>query len=153
MKKTKHFLIEELVCPDVFKRDGQAAFRYFRPVALDFLDWMREKLDRPVHVNDWKWGGRYSQRGLRCNLCKLVSLKNKLYMSAHILGAGIDFNVSGMTPDEVRDWIVDNIADFFLEFPDYTYAIRLEDSAFAPTWVHIDFYEHDGPGIVLFVKP
>lgn len=150
---TRNFEIQELVCPDVYRRDGEAAFRYFRPVALDFIDWFRDEIGRPVYVNNWKWGGDKTQRGLRCNLCKLVSSKKSLYVSGHILGCAFDFNVKGMTPDEVRTWLEQNIHRFFEKFPEYKAKCRLESKEFAPTWVHIDFYDHGGPGIILYVKP
>ena len=148
MKKSKHFEIHEFVCPDVYNRDGERAFRYFRPVLIDFMDWLREELDRPIFVNNWMWGGNMSQRGYRCNLCDLVKNKTGLYVSAHMLGAGIDFNVKGVDPDEVRDWIKENAHRFFSIYPRYTPSIRIESDRLAPTWVHLDFYEHDNPGIV-----
>lgn len=153
MKKTKHFIIQELVCHHVFNRDGEAAFRYFRPVVLDFLDWLRGSLNKPIYINNWQWGGNKTQRGLRCNLCELVKDAKGLYVSAHITGSGIDFNVKDMTPNEVREWIEENIGGFFDMFPKYIKKIRLESAEFAPTWVHIDFYDHSGKEIVQYVKP
>lgn len=148
MKKSKLFRIEELVCKDVFNRDGEEAWRYFRPVLIDFLDWFREEIDRPVYINNWLWGGDKTQRGFRCNLCLLVATKIWLYVSAHMLGAGVDMNVKGMTPDEVRAWIVSNINRFFNLHPEYIRKCRLEGSKKAPTWVHIDFFEHDKNWVV-----
>lgn len=148
MKKSKYFDIRELVCTDVYNRDGQEAWRYIHPVIVDFLDWIREKLDKPVYVNNWYWGGNKSQRGFRCNLCPLVKSKKTLYVSAHMLGKGVDFNVKGMTPDEVREWIHKNINNFFTFHPWYIKKCRLESSRLAPTWVHIDFFEHDKEGII-----
>lgn len=153
MKRTKHFEIYELVCPDVYERDGNSAFRYFRPVLLDFLDWLRETLNRPVYVNNWYWGGNMSQRGLRCNMCNLVKNSKGLYLSAHIIGAGVDFNVKGMSPDEVRTWLQINISDFFSKHPAYKPKCRIESSKYAPTWCHVDFYDHDVAGIIHFIKP
>lgn len=148
MKKSYLFDIKELVCPDVYNRDGEAAWRYFRPVLIDFLDWFREEIKRPVYVNNWKWGGDKTQRGYRCNLCNIVKSKEKLYVSAHMLGAGLDFNVEGMEPNEVREWLHNNIHRFFGFWHKYKPKCRLESSRLAPTWVHIDFYEHDEPGII-----
>ena len=153
MKKTSKFVIQELVCQHIYNRDGDKAFRYFRPVVLDFLDWFRIEIGKPVYINNWHWKGDKSQRGLRCNLCQLVKNANKLYMSAHITGSGIDLNVKDTTPNDVRKWIENNIDRFFDKFPQYIKKIRLESAAFAPTWVHIDFYEHDEKGIVQYVKP
>lgn len=153
MKKTKHFKIYELVCQDVYKRDGENAFRYFRPVLLDFIDWLRESINKPVYVNNWFWGGPHSQRGLRCNLCPLVANNKKLYLSAHITGSGIDFNVKDIDPDQLHAWLESNFHKFFYLHPEYIMKCRIESKEFAPTWVHVDFYEHDAGGIVQYIKP
>jgi len=153
MKKAKHFAIPELVCRDVYDRDGENAWRYFRPVVIDFLDWIREEWGRPITVNDWLWGGAETQRGLRCNLCQLVKKKETLYVSAHMLGAGIDFNIKAINPEGVRIWLQCNIHRFFVKFPQYKAKIRIESKEFAPTWVHIDFYDHDGLRIIQYIEP
>ena len=44
-----------------------------------------------------------NQRGLRCNLCPIVSNKQSLYLSAHILGKAGDFTVRGLTAEEARN--------------------------------------------------
>lgn len=152
MKKANHFELHELICPHVLNRDGELGWRYFRPVMIDFIDWLRDKLGRPVYVNNYGWGGQKSQRGLRCNMCSLVKNKKTLYMSAHVLGCGIDFNVKGMTPDEVRGWIAKNIPAFFALHPEYTRKCRIERAEDAPSWVHIDFFEHDEGRIVQKIK-
>jgi len=148
MKKSNLFDIREIVCPDVYERDGDSAWRYFRPVLIDFLDWFRERINKPVYINNWHWGGDKTQRGYRCNLCPLVESKKRLYVSAHMLGAGIDFNVQGMTPNEVREWLHENIDKFFMLNSQYNNKCRIESAKLAPTWIHIDFYDHDHDGIV-----
>jgi len=149
MKKTRFFEIYELVCPDVYNRDGNKAFRYFRPVLLDFLDWFREEIDMLVIVNDWYWGGRYDERGYRCNLCPTVTSKMYLYVSGHMLGAGVDFVVKGMNADTVKKWIGANIHRFFEKYK-YRAKCRMEDSETATTWTHIDFYEHELKEIIQY---
>ena len=153
MKKAVYFDITELVCKDVFERDGEKSWRYFRPVLIDFLDWIRAEWERPVYVNNWKWGGAYDERGLRCNLCPLVKNKDRLYVSAHILGAGVDFNIEGASAHEIRAWLNDNICNFFSKFKKYAPRIRIESGVFAPSWVHVDFYEHNEPEIIQYFKP
>jgi hypothetical protein len=52
-------------------------------------------------------------------------------MSAHCLGKAIDFNVSGLTNEEVHRVIKENQGKF--EYP-----VRIEAISSAPTWCHID---------------
>lgn len=127
----KYFDIKELVCPHVYEIWGESAWQFLDKRLLENLDWLREKLGKPIVVNNWAKGGEYSQRGLRCNTCILVIEKTdlrKVYLSAHIQGKAVDFNVVGMTAEEVRQWIIDH-AD---ELP---HPCRLERDV---SWVHLD---------------
>lgn len=130
------FGIEELVCKDVYTKFGDKAWQFFDDRLLAMLLWIRENIGKPITVNNWANGGSFSQRGLRCNLCQLVADKTKkgqLYVSAHMEGTAVDFDVQGMTAQQVRQWLVNNKHRF-------PYPIRVEDDV---TWVHIDM-RNDG---------
>lgn len=104
----KYFGIKELVCPHVYELWGESAWQFLDKRLLENLDWVRENLGKPIVVNNWAQGGQYSQRGLRCCACVLVREKaflEKPYLSDHVLARGVDFNVVGMTAQEVRDWL------------------------------------------------
>lgn len=127
----RYFGIKELVCPHVYEIWGENAWQFLDERMLKNLEWIRERIGKPIIVNNWATGGQYSQRGLRCTRCILVIEKvdlRKVYLSAHIQGKAVDFNVVGMTAEEVRDWIIEH-AD---ELP---YPVRLERDV---TWVHMD---------------
>ena len=97
---------------------------------LKNLEWIRENLGKPIIVNNWAMGGQYSQRGLRCCVCALVrekSMLEKPYLSDHVLARGVDFNVQGMTAQEVRDWLEEHKE----ELP---YNVRIEKDV---NWVHL----------------
>ena len=92
---------------------------------------MREDLNKPITINNYQWGGHDTQSGLRCNLCDLVkskTLKNIVYLSAHIRAQAADFSVKGMTASEVRVWLKQH--EDRLPYP-----IRLEKGV---NWVHLD---------------
>lgn len=128
----QYFDIQELVCPHVYERFGESAWTFFDERMLDTLYVIRTKLNKPIYVNNWAIGGNLSQRGLRCNCCNLVKEKTmleKVYLSAHIFGKGIDFNVSGMTSDEVYEWVDKNQ----ILLP---HKIRMEQNT--DGWTHID---------------
>lgn len=130
MKRTEYFRLHELVSKDVLYRYGEQAWSFFDPRLLEFLDWMREEIERPITINDWFWGGGCSQKGFRENLCELVSERskaNKLYCSAHMRGMAVDMIVEGMTTKEVHEWLRTN--KHRLPHP-----IRVEKVS----WIHID---------------
>ena len=140
--KSKYFKIEELVCRHVYEKFGDKAWMFIDDRLIETLNLLREKiLGVPMIINTWKDGGGYSQRGLRCNRCQIVREKTSPYLSAHILGKGVDFNAAGMTADEVRSEIIK--AQVLLPWP-----IRLEKGV---SWVHLDVYDSgNGEKITLF---
>ena len=146
----KYFDIQELVGSRTYQRYGERAWRFFDFRFLETLYIVRtEIIKKPIYANSWNYlashGRSFEQRGLRTNIQPLVKDKtdrNKLYISAHILGKAIDFDVPGMTAEQVRQLIVKN-AD---KLP---YKIRLEDGV---TWVHLDtIYEEHNPKVHLFL--
>lgn len=137
-KLWKYFKIEELVCPDVYRKFGENSWMFLRTELLYTLLILRtEILNVPMTINDWIFGGRSTQRGLRCNLCQLVrdkTNKKLLYVTAHGNGSGIDavFSAkSGMTAEKARQLIKQNAHKL-------PYNIRIEKKV---TWLHIDVYD------------
>ncbi|HNY52953.1 MAG TPA: hypothetical protein PK727_04575 [Bacteroidales bacterium] len=139
--KSTYFELEELVCPDVFEKYGEFAWNFLDPRLLLTIDRIRVKIGKHITINNWSSGGNYNQRGLRCNLCHIVQSKKKLYMSAHVLGKGVDFDVEGMLAEEVRLWIT-------AKKTIWPYNIRLERDV---SWVHLDIYDMDQK-VYLFSK-
>lgn len=134
MKTIKdYFSIQDLVDKTVFDKFGQTAWKFIDKDLLACLLIIREKLGKPITINNWHKGGQFSQRGLRTNISPMVKGKTSLYLSAHLFGKGVDFDVAGMTAVEVRAWIVANAALFPCK-------IRLErNMAGKPiNWVHLD---------------
>jgi len=129
--KPKHFDLQELACPHIYDKYGDAAWQFFSPYLLVTLDLIREKLNKPIYVNNWQIHGSFDERGFRCIQCDLVKkaiAEGRLYVSPHMLGQGADFDVKGLTAEEVRQWIIKN--QDLLPYP-----IRLEDGV---NWVHLD---------------
>jgi hypothetical protein len=132
----KYFDIRELVSPMVYKIYGNRAWRFFDTEALEVLLWIRIKLNKAITINNWHYGGSLSQRGLRTNLgsiFKKMFERGRLYLSGHIFGKAFDFDVEGMTAEEVRDWIWKNQKTL-------PHKVRLEwkKNGKPITWVHMD---------------
>lgn len=129
----EYFVIEELVDRTVFNKYGERAWRFFDRRLLDNLLWIRTNINKSMTINNWLWGGSFDERGLRTNISDLVKRKTRLYLSAHLRGGAVDFDVKGMTAQEVRDWLVAN-ADGL------PHKIRVEETLNGKkiSWVHID---------------
>lgn len=127
----KYFKAYELVDKEVYDKFGEDSLRFFDTRLLETLDWIREELGLPIYINNWKnWKGGifFDERGLRHNRSDLVKPKKRIYLSGHVLGKAADFDVKGMTAQEVRDWLE-------LNKERLPYPIRIEVGV---NWVHID---------------
>lgn len=129
---SRYFDLSELVCPDVLKKYGEQAWRFFDTALLHtLLVVRRDILKVPLYAND---GVSFTQRGLRCNLCELNLNKTdsrNLYMSAHSLGKAVDMVSPKMTAQQMRDKIAEK-ADLL------PYNVRIERDV---SWLHIDTYD------------
>lgn len=139
----EYFDIQELVGRRTYKRFGVRAWRFLDYRLLYALLIIREGLDNPITINH----GVAQQRGLRTIVQQMIKnffYKDRLYLSAHLLGKAVDFDVKGMQAQSVRDWIVENQELF-------PFKIRLEDKV---TWVHLDvIWEQKNPKVYLFQPP
>ena len=137
----RYFTIKELVCNHTFDKFGELSWQYLQTELLHSILVLRTQIIKePMFIN---YSDKY-QRGLRCNICQLVKDKtkeNKIYLSAHVNGAGIDFHTQNHAADHCRNLIIQN--SHILPYP-----IRLEN---AVSWVHIDVYDSgSGRQITMF---
>lgn len=148
MYKCKYFKGKELVSPEVYKIYGENVLKFISKDILIFLDLLREDLGVPILVNRPNVG--ITQRGLRTTIDSLVKEKvqnNKLYLSAHVLGRGIDFEVPSMDMKKVYERIINNPKR-------YTMITRIEDPniTLPRGYIHVDNIETGRSGIYIF-KP
>jgi len=123
----KYFKVGELVGSRTHRASGENAWYYLDYRLLYTLLIIREKLGKPITINK----GRQKQRGLRSIAQQMVKnkvYKNKLYLSMHLFGKAVDFDVKGMTAKQVRGWIRANEELF-------PFKIRLEGGV---SWCHVD---------------
>ena len=135
-KLKENFDIRELVCPHCYKKFGEGSWQFLSTELLSTLYKLRyEIFQQPIIINNWHKGGKYDERGLRCNVCSLVKGKKSVYLSAHCLGMAIDFNVGKLRSEEVFPVIKYNAHRF-------DYPIRVEKDTNG--WTHIDVYQPVG---------
>ena len=139
--ESRYFDIKELVCPHVYSKFGKFAWNFVDYKVVYLINDIRGRLNKPITVNN----GELTQRGLRCPHCEIVKKKleeGALYMSAHTFGKAFDFDVEGLTAEEVRLYLV---AKKSL----WPYAFRLEKNV---TWVHLDIFT-EGLEKITFFEP
>lgn len=141
-----YFELEELVCKDVFDFYGQTAWQFFDPRILITIDYLREKINKAIFVNNWKDGGQFTQRGFRCLKCQLnhdATINNKMYCSPHSRGMAIDCDIQGILAEESRQWVIKNKDRL-------PYPVRLENNV---SWLHIDCVQVNNSDKVFLFNP
>lgn len=140
----EHFTIKEFVGPRVFKKYGFKAWAFLDPRLLLTIYIIRINLKKRITINTWSKGGRFKERGLRTNLGNIVTRMVRLsilYLSSHVRASGMDFDVEGMTSEEVRQWCLANPHLF-------PFKIRLEAGV---NWNHLDVDDYPGnPKVYIF---
>lgn len=147
MYKCKHFTIKELVSPKVLELiEEDLAWKLFDENLLKLADYIKERYspDQPVVINDWSWGGNFTQSGLRT---KDYEKYNK--GSMHVWGKSLDMKFP-KNPSLVGK-IREDIREEGVLFP---YVTEVEEEV---SWLHVstsDRYQHLLPeGGVVFYKP
>lgn len=145
----QYFDIRELVSKCVYDKYGNDSWRFLDIRLLHALLIVRQWLNKPIYVNNWAWAkgneAIFDERGLRANIDDIVKNKttnNRLYLSAHIFGKAVDFDVEGMTAGQVRRWIDKNKELF-------PFQLRIEDGV---SWVHLDVIQDFKKPKVYFFK-
>jgi len=106
------------------------------------MEEIRDRFSAPVHVNDWYRGGHLKERGFR-----LPGTKTGAKYSQHKFGRACDFNIPGLTIEEIYDDILRN-EKIYLDFGVTT----IEDVSFTKTWIHLDT-RWTGMDKIKIVKP
>ena len=131
----KNFKIYELVPQELITLPEEYLWGLFDQNLLRVIDRLRDELGKPITINTWKNNGEFSLRGFRPKSTK-IGAKN----SPHKKGKALDFDVFGMTAQQVRDYIIKNHA----KFPEIK---RMEKDV---TWVHIDTVPNKNDALYLF---
>ena len=131
----KYFDIRELVCQHTFNTFGEKSWQFFDRDALETLLVLRRDIfGVSMTINNWHKGGKFSQRGFRCNICQLVkdkTLKGLIYLTSHANGAAFDCDVNGLTAEQARRKIEANKDKLPCN-------IRVEGGV---SWLHFDIYD------------
>lgn len=137
-------------CYEKYKHYGDYFFlSRIDPRLLETLLVIRKAIDKSMTINNWFWGGTFTQRGFRDSSTHMVqsrASKNDPWLSGHVTAMAIDFDVKDMTAVEVRRWLVET-QDLL------PHHIRLENNMNGQpiTWVHLDVcYEPKNPKVYLF---
>ena len=137
--KARHFILEQLVPPDVFTALGDKAWDLMQPNLITTIDQLYDHFG-PMTINNWHTNGRFKESGYR-DPNSATGAKR----SQHKLGNAADIKPLKTTPRAMYDYILANPEQFPL-------LTTLEDISATPTWLHVDCRVNATPGIRI-VKP
>jgi hypothetical protein len=132
--RCKHFLIQELVPPEVYDLRKDAAWELLDFAALLTLDTLRDAFGALI-VNNWHAGGAFKESGYRS-----LTTPTGARFSQHKFGRAFDCKFENVTPEEAALHILSNPSKF-------VHLTTLEDPAKTKTWLHFDVRNNDKSGI------
>lgn len=121
--RCEHFRIEELVSPKTHEKYGERAWQFLDVHLLMAVDLLREDFGVCV-INDWFWGGKFSESCLRS-----FDYGGLMNHSLHKMGKAADLKFRHMAPKEIRKRILANPKRYWM-----IKGVELK----TPTWLHID---------------
>ena len=137
----KFFDKQELLSKHVYESGG--GYDLLLHDLQNLVVWIRESLGRPMFANNWAIGGQFSQRGYRTNDDPVCKVHKFATGSAHFKGKALDFDVKGMTAEQVRKWLYENQESAPVRF-------RVEKGV---NWVHVDVMPHKASDKAYFFNP
>lgn len=151
----KNFSVKEFVSPETYSLHGEKAITMIDKELLLFIENFHPFCAKhfegkiSIVINNWSWGGEFSQRGLRDFQYYLNKLTYKLKRtptvkeaadyynksrSQHKFGRALDFDVYlhgvRINPEEIRQLIIDNRHLYWIQAISF-----IEDGV---NWVHVD---------------
>jgi hypothetical protein len=100
------FEIHELVPPEIYLAEGEAAWRYIDQEAKRMLFDFRQWIEKPCTVNDYHWGGQFEWSGMRTPAkAKALGSPRSLHkadLEAGILCRAFDVKIAGEDYDQLR---------------------------------------------------
>jgi len=132
---TSDSLAKQVLPEHIYEKEGVAGLRHMDERIIITLDILRKELGKPITVNSWSWGGDRNASGYRDVAYYDTLQKYSDSTSQHKSGRALDFQVKGMTAQDVRLFILENKEKFpyikFLEVGPLKNGQRMN-------WVHID---------------
>lgn len=127
MKLCKNFWLHEFIPPEIYEMSLRNSTLFIDQRLVKLVQFIRDRFNKPITINDWMDGGTFINSGYRSLLCEVGA-----HFSQHKFGRATDLKIDGVSPEEARR---DIIANWNL-FKEKTALTTLE--AKTPTWLHVD---------------
>ena len=129
--KSVRFTPQELVPPKVYAKLGLKSYGLFEEKVLKQLDQFREEYGKALKINDWSFGGHYSESGYR-DLFTTTGAPR----SSHKFGYAFDIkHYDGSDLEPLRLFVKRYAERYRIK--------RVENFTKTPTWIHLEFTAED----------
>lgn len=125
LRVSKNFNIVEFIPQEIYTRYGDSAIRFINKDLIKIAQFIRDRFNNTVVINDWYYGGVYNESGFRT-----PDSNTGANLSAHKRGMAIDIKIEGYSSEYIRQDIIQNY-DVYREYG--VTAIELDTVG----WVHI----------------
>tara|TARA_R110000796_G_scaffold227145_1_gene343718 strand:- start:428 stop:862 length:435 start_codon:yes stop_codon:yes gene_type:complete len=136
MYKLKNYVVQEFVDKKTYQRFGDKSIRYLDVRMLKLSDWLREKTDSPITINNWHTGGQFNWSGIRTTRSSYYS-----DYSGHSWGSALDYKSKTHSAAQLQQLVIDNWEE--VKRVTGLEGLRFEHPDCTPTWCHMDSMQTD----------
>lgn len=138
---------KQVVPPSMYNRWGVQALDKMDQRILEFIDEFRYDCAVPLTCNDYSWGGRFSQRGVRDVGQYGTYHKMEASRSDHLVGRAADLVSSKMTGHELRLKFIEKEQYYFEKYGvNFIECGKLKDGS-DQSWFHVSINIDLGQGV------
>ena len=138
MKISNNFFIQEFVPREFYTENGNGSLKFIDQRIVLACQYIREKLAKPITINNWNNGGERQYSGLRPFVCSVG-----VPYSQHKFGRAADLKCDVYTSEEMRELVKRYWGDL------KKYISTIEDDTVG--WLHIDCRWTQNPDVLTIV--
>ncbi|AUR89203.1 hypothetical protein NVP1121O_175 [Vibrio phage 1.121.O._10N.286.46.C4] len=146
--KTLESFVKQVVPPSMWETFGVKALDKMDQRICEFIEEFREYVDVPLTANDWSWGGRFTQRGVRDVTQYGTYEEMAKSRSDHLTGRAIDLISSKLTGHELRAKFIEKEQYWFEKYGiNFIECGELNKDGRVMTWFHCSINIDQGQGV------
>jgi len=112
MEISPHFALQDFIPKEIFKRYKEKSIRFINPSIINMAEAIYNRFNAKVIINNWhnyiENEYYYNYSGYRPPFCKIGS-----FMSPHKQGLALDIKIKGLSPEEIKEDIINNYNSFY----------------------------------------
>lgn len=145
--KTLESFVKQVVPPSFWERWGIQAIDKMDQRICEFIEEFRKDCGVPLTANDWSWGGKFTQRGVRDVNQYGTYEKMAKSRSDHITGRAIDLVSNILTGHELRKIFIEKEEYYFKKYGINFIEVGTVRNGSKMVWFHASINVDLGQGV------